>query len=351
MRVLQLGPFPPPHGGIQTNLVAIREYLRSRGIPCGVINLTRHRKPNSDEVYYPDSAAELLRLLLTLPYDTLHLHIGGNLTPRLLALSLTCCMIPGKKAVLSFHSGGFPSSPQGRALHARTLPAFVLRRFDAVIGINPAIVAWLATLGVAPDRLHYIPPYTDVLEPAESLSSPLEAFYREHDPVLITVGLLEPEYDLPLQIDTLGKLRERLPRAGLVIIGAGSLEADLRRAIAEVPWAEHILLAGDVPHAVTLKATAEADMLLRTTLYDGDSVSVREALRLGTPVIATDNGMRPANVRLIPVQDAAALERAILERPARAAFRQGTIQQEPAPSSDANLEAVLDVYKRLWDAS
>src|SRR5205814_2287693 len=107
----------------------------------------------------------------------------------------------------------------------------------------------------------------------------LESFYREHDPVLLTVGLLELEYDLPLQVNTLGKIREYLPGAGLVIIGAGSLEADLRRAIGAVPWAEHILLAGDVPHAVTLKATAEAAMLLRTTLYDGDSVSVREALR------------------------------------------------------------------------
>jgi glycosyltransferase involved in cell wall biosynthesis len=346
MRVLQLGPFPPPHGGIQTNLVAIREYLRSRGIRCGVINLTRHRKPNSDDVYYPASAGELLRLLLTLPYDVLHLHLGGNLAPRLLALSLTCCLIPGKKAVLSFHSGGFPSSPQGRALHARTLPAFVLRRFDAVIGINTAIVAWLATLGVAPERLHYILPYTDVLEPAQSLSSPLESFYREHDPVLLTVGLLEPEYDLLLKIDTVGEIREQLPGAGLVIIGAGSLEADLRRAISAVPWADHILLAGDVPHAVTLKAMAEAAMLLRTTLYDGDSVSVREALRLGTPVIATDNGMRPANVRLIPINDAVALERAILEQ-----TQQGRTQPESAPPSDANLQAVLDVYKRLWDAS
>jgi len=346
MRVLQLGPFPPPHGGIQTNLVAIRDHLRSRGIPCGVINLTRHRKPNSDEVYYPANAAELLRLLLTLPYDTLHLHIGGNLTPRLLALSLTCCLTPGKKAVLSFHSGGFPSSPQGRALHARALPAFVLRRFDAVIGINPAIVAWLATLGVAPHRLHYILPYTDILEPAQTLSNPLATFYRAHDPVLITVGLLEPEYDLPLQIETLGKVRERLPGAGLAIIGAGSLEADLRSAIAAVPWAEHILLAGDVPHDVTLKATAEAAVLLRTTLYDGDSVSVREALRLGTPVIATDNGMRPANVRLIPVNDARALERAVLEQTQRP-----TRQPESPPPSNANLEAVLDVYRRLWDAS
>ena len=349
MRVLQLGPFPPPHGGIQTNLIAIRDYLRSRGNSCGVINLTRHRKPNSDEVYYPASAAELLRLLLTLPYDILHLHIGGNLTTRLLALSLTCCLIPGKKAVLSFHSGGFPSSPMGRALRARSFAAFVLRRFDAVIGINTAIVAWLAKLGVAPERLRYIPPYTDVLKPAQSLSSPLESFYREHDPVLLTVGLLEPEYDLPLQINTLGKIRERLPRAGLVIIGAGSLEADLRRAIAAEPWAQHILLAGDVPHDVTLKATAEAAMLLRTTLYDGDSVSVREALRLGTPVIATDNGMRPPKVHLIPVNDAAALERAVLEQTQRAALRQGRMQQEAAPPSDANLEAVLDIYKRLWD--
>jgi glycosyltransferase involved in cell wall biosynthesis len=327
--------------------VAIREYLRSRGIPCGVINLTRHRKPNSDDVYYPASAGELLRLLLTLPYDTLHLHLGGILTRRLLALSLTCCLIPGKKAVLSFHSGGFPSSPQGRALHTKTFPAFVLRRFDAVIGINPAIVAWLATLGVAPHRLHYILPYTDVLEPAQSLSSSLEAFYHDHDPVLLTVGLLEPEYDLPLQINTLGKVRERLPGAGLVIIGAGSLEADLRRAIAAAPWAEHILLAGDVPHAVTLKATADAAMLLRTTLYDGDSVSVREALRLGTPVIATDNGMRPANVRLIPINDAAALERAVFEQTQRLRIQEGMAP----PPSDANLQAVLDVYKRLWEAS
>ena len=34
MRVVQLGPYPPPHGGVQTNLVAIREYLRRRGHAC-----------------------------------------------------------------------------------------------------------------------------------------------------------------------------------------------------------------------------------------------------------------------------------------------------------------------------
>ena len=52
MRVLLLGPYPPPHGGVQTNLVAIREYLLRNGVPCSVINITRHRKPDADDVYY-----------------------------------------------------------------------------------------------------------------------------------------------------------------------------------------------------------------------------------------------------------------------------------------------------------
>jgi len=339
MRVLQLGPYPPPHGGVQTNLVAIREYLRRQGISCAAINLTRHRQPDSDEVYYPAGIAGLLRRLFALPYDVLHLHIGGNLTARLLGLSLLCCLIPGKKAVLTFHSGGFPSSPEGQALHSKTLSAFVLRRFDAIIGVNSEIIEWMNKLGVAAARLYHIPPHGSAVMPAENLSSSLDVFYREHNPVLLTVGLLEPEYDLETQIDVLGKIRRQQPRAGLVIIGSGSLEQELRQRIAASPCAEHILLQGDVPHSVTLKAIAEASVLLRTTLYDGDAISVREALQLGTPVIATDNGMRPEGVRLIPARDATALEDAILQNPPR--------RPAVVSSSDQNLEAVLLLYRSL----
>ena len=77
MRVLQLGPYPPPHGGVQSNLVALRTFLRLQGVPCAVINITRHRKPDSDEVYYPRTAVGLIRLLSRLDYDVVHLHLGG----------------------------------------------------------------------------------------------------------------------------------------------------------------------------------------------------------------------------------------------------------------------------------
>src|SRR5205823_11791477 len=66
MRVVQLGPYPPPHGGVQTNLVAIRQFLEQRGIACEAINLTRFRRPDADGVHYPRNAAGLLKLLLEL---------------------------------------------------------------------------------------------------------------------------------------------------------------------------------------------------------------------------------------------------------------------------------------------
>src|ERR1700751_2746248 len=115
MRGLQLGPYPPPHGGVQSNLVAIRSFLRKRGIPCAVINITRHRKQEADEVYYPESAFQLVWLLRQLKYDILHLHLGGVLSRRLLGLSMVCTLQPGCKTVMTFHSGGFPSTPEGRA--------------------------------------------------------------------------------------------------------------------------------------------------------------------------------------------------------------------------------------------
>lgn len=345
MRVLLLGPYPPPHGGVQANLVAIRELLRRRGHSCSVINLHRFRTSKDEEVYHPAGAFETLRLLMRLRCDIVHLHIGGSVPTRLLGLALMCTLVPGAKAVLSFHSGGYAASTAGLRANPRTLRGMVFRRFDRVIGVNREIVELMRRFAVADERIRLICPHVLPARPQAELPPALRAFFCEHSPVLITVGLLEPEYDLPLQIAALGEVRQRFRKAGLLIAGAGSLERDLRERIASQPWAEHVLLPGDVAHPVTLRAIAEADILLRTTLYDGDSVAVREALHLGTPVIATDNGMRPAGVRLIPPQDRAALSSAIEECLSTA---QPRVAKEAVCNED-HIEAVLHLYENLVD--
>lgn len=338
-----MGPYPPPHGGVQTHLVAIRRRLIENQIPCAVINLTRHRKPVADEVYYPQSALEVLRLLARLRYDIIHLHIGGNLTRRLLALGFLCSLMPRKKTVLTFHSGGYPVSEEGRSARPRSLCGFVLRRFDRVIGVNQELVDFFERVGVEHKRIRLIHPHAlSTQAAADSLSPELAIFFETHQPVLSTVGLLEPEYDLALQIDALGLVHKRFPNAGLVIVGSGSLEEALRDLIGSKPYAKDILLCGDVPHAVTLRAIADSDVFLRTTLYDGDSISVREALHAGVPVIATNNGMRPDGIHLIGSRDLVALQNAIEDRVIR-----GSSGTHKASTDDQNLDAVLEVYREM----
>ncbi|MGI8962242.1 MAG: glycosyltransferase family 4 protein [Bryobacteraceae bacterium] len=341
MRVVQLGPYPPPHGGVQTNLVAIREYLRAQGIPCDVINITRHRREEADDVYYPNSAWELICDLFGRRYNIVHLHIGGIMPLRVLALALVCTSVPWANAILTFHSGGYPSSPEGRAAKHRSLRGFVLRRFDFVVGVNDEIIDFYLRLGIPESRVRLIPPHCVALTKiAGQLEEPLTSFFAEHEQVLISVCGLEPEYDVGRQIAVMAHVLRRFPNAGLAIIGSGSLETSLREQIQATSYGAHILLCGDMPHAATLRAIVEADVFLRTTLYDGDAISVREALYLGTPVVATDNGMRPGGVELIPIGDTEALADAIQRR-----LHAGKTKREFGLPDDGNLAEVLKVYR------
>jgi glycosyltransferase involved in cell wall biosynthesis len=313
-------------------------------VQCSVINITRHRQPDADDVYYPNGAVQLIGLLSRLRYDVLHLHIGGMLSNRLLSLALVCTLRPDVKSVMTFHSGGFPSTPEGQALRPFSFAGFVLRRFSGLIGVNDEIMDFFRKLGVRPNRARLISPYAFLAdeESAESLSAPLVSFFATHDPVLLSVGLLEPEYDLPLQIGALPHIRQKYPNAGVLMIGSGSLEADLRSRIQASPCSEHLLLPGDVPHSAVMQAISRARLMLRTTLYDGDALSVREALQFGTPVIATDNGMRPAGVSLIPKSDLPALLHAVDQE-----LSQRLPSKAQRPSDDTNIQAVFDFYQYL----
>lgn len=343
MKVLQLGPYPPPNGGVQTHIKALVDFLRQSGVSCDVMNLNRFRRPSADGIFYPSNSVEVLAHLLSHRYDVIHLHIGGRIFLRQLGLAIVCSALPKTHCVLTFHSGGHPSSDEGRSAHPRTLRAFALRRFDRIIAVNSEIAAFFERLGVRPDHIRLISPHAPPsLTSASELPPPVGKFFRDHQPLLITVGLLEPEYDLALQVEAIKRVREKWPNAGLLIAGSGSLHETLRQQIDSQSYARHVLLYGDLPHAATLQAIRRADLMLRTTWYDGDAISVREALHFGVPVIATDNGMRPAGTHLIPTRDlealVAAIEKILNNPPARAPV---------VSESYRNLEEVLKVYQQL----
>jgi glycogen(starch) synthase len=343
MHVLLLGPYPPPHGGVEVNVAALHDFLRQRQIDCAVINLTRHRKTDGGGVFYPKHATQVLSLLLKKKAEIVHLHIGGKVGWKLLGLGLLCSLLPGRQVLMTLHSGGYPSSPEGQSARPSSLRAFLLRRFDGLIAVNKELAGMFEKFGIPKSKIRLILPFSlPSCVPDRALPEDLRTFVKQHEPILLTVSGLEPEYDLPSQIDFLGALLRTRSQAGLIIIGTGSHEARIRQAVREKPYGNHVLLTGDVPHDVVLRIMPMVDVFLRTTLYDGDSISVREALHFGLPVIATDNGMRPEGVHLVPMSDRQALYRSV-----EAVLNVPKAPLKLAGADPSNLEAVVEFYREL----
>ncbi len=343
MHVLQLGPYPPPEGGIHRNMLAIREELLKNGHLCSIIATAKSSKITPEpNVFHPRTPKDLIKLLKDLKYDVLHVHVGGEIPLRVLAFLAVCAFFGRGKSLLTFHSGGY-ALENVKTANRFSRDASVFRTFSKIIVVNPLMIEMFEKFGVKRKKIHLIYPFV-LQNPDKSVEIPqmLKDFAEKHSPFLLAVCLLEDTYDLFMQIDAMEKVLEKLPGAGLMIVGSGSLENDLKQAIAGKKYSERIFLAGDVEHKITLHLIKKADILLRTTKFDGDAIAVREALFLDTPVIATDNGMRPEGVNLIPIEDAESLINKIKEL-------SGKKYPSIAEKSDdkSNIEAVLNLYNEI----
>ena len=348
LHVCMIGPVPPPWGGVETNLMGLRDRLLARGARCSVLNLSKHRRSPHDDLYFPESPTALLRQLNILKPDVVHLHLGGNLQSRMAALMVVLSLRPGAANVFTFHSGGFPSSPEGKRAKYWSYRGVCLRQLDAVIAVNQQLVDVFVQYGVREDRLHLIEPSGAQIDhdaiAREQLPAEMESFASLHSPLLVAVAQLEPEYGIDVQLAAFGDIRHEHPDAGLMILGRGSLHGALEQQIAAHPQREHIMLCGNVPRPKTLALMRRASLLLRTTHYDGDALSIREAIAMGTRVLATDNGMRPSGVSLLQELSPRALASAI--SPALKAA------SNPVPANGSNpMDQVVALYERIASRS
>ena len=102
-----------------------------------------------------------------------------------------------------------------------------------------------------------------------------------------------------------------------------------------------VFLTGPLLHSVTLRLISAATVVMRTTKFDGDAISVREAIHLGTPVVASDVSVRPAAAVTYRAGDVEDFVDAVKK----------AIQTPPAASSDQqdghNVEQVFAIYRSL----
>lgn len=342
IHVLQLGPYPPPEGGISRNMLAIRERLLEHGHSCSIIATSRSTRKSADNnVHHPRSALELLSLVRHIPFDVLHLHIGGNVSRRVLGLALACSVAARGRCILTIHSGAFPTSKTARNASRASLAGIIFRRYSRLIAVNDEIADVFHRFGADPSRVVGISPFgISDHDLNVELPKEIEEFVTEHSPLFLSVGGLEKDYDPLMQIKAMEDLIAHLPDAGLIMAGDGSMRSEVEGVWKESSARASIMVPGNIEHSLTIALMKHADAVLRTTLFDGDAISVREALHVGAPVIATDTGKRPDGTILIPVGDREALVNRMMNRPASKDRRE-------MRSEHSNIDEVLELYLQL----
>jgi glycosyltransferase involved in cell wall biosynthesis len=310
LKVLLVGPYPPPHGGISIHVWNVRAILRRQGVPCEVLNV-EPRAPESEEYIKISGSVGLALHLARYCANgwTVHTHINGH-TPKswLIALASGMAAQMGAGGVLTIHSGLSPEFLRNASSHRRRLALLAALQFNRIVCVNDEIASTVIGIGVEARKLEILPAFlpqgSDV--PA-GIPEDTEAWMKAHRPLLSTALTFRPEYGFEVLARALKELKAKYPGLGCVVMGNGEERAAVERTVEEDGLSAVVRLLGDVDHDLCLALMARSDVFVRPTFRDGDSISVREAVALGVPVVASNVGTRPAEVRLFEAGDAAGL--------------------------------------------
>ena len=348
MKLLLVGPYPPPYGGIAMTVFVLRHYLLGRD-DCDVVvlNIGERRAIPNAEYLTTRGPLDYVKQVFRFAWRGYIIHLETNGHNLKSWLSAFICMLAGylngRKTVIAFGSGNLPDYLRQVSGWKRLVVRGVVRGAGIIVCRNQSMVQALEGFGDKP-RIEVVPGFMGLHgRQAGPLPKTVEEFCRTHEPVLGATVNLSPEYGVPLALQAMEQMQERYPKLGLILIGIGP---EAEKHLSELALVrDHVLLAGQLPPDVALSVMTRLAVFLRPTYFEGDSLSVREALALGVPVVASDTGSRPDGIGLFKVGDCADLCGQLhmaLEK------RSSTNRPNAFPHpEEGSARRILELYRRL----
>jgi glycosyltransferase involved in cell wall biosynthesis len=287
--------------------------------------------------------------------DLLHAH--GLRAGLVAALARRVSGDRTRPLVLTLHNALQESSgPKQRLL--RAVEGTTIRAADLVLAVSSDLADNARRLGARDVRV--VPALAPALQPAARSRDEVreELGLDAGRPLVVAVGRLHPQkgYDVLLDAVARWEADERLRPAPLVAIaGDGPLEDQLAARIREQRLP--VLLLGRRSDVADLLGAA--DLCVLPSRWEGSPFTGQEALRSGTPLVATRAGGMPDlfgdAASFVPVGDAGALADAVVEvltDPARATGLAAAGRRQAAgwPDEHAAGRQIAAVYRELLGA-
>lgn len=315
--------------------------LRQQGIPVEPLAIYR--------TFAPSGALGLVKIARLLRREHASLLVSYHTAADLLGPPATRAV--GVPVLSCRRDDGFTKKP----FHVR-VQRHVNHLVSGMIAVSHSVARTVErTEGYPRERIQVIWNGEDLARFAPGPSTVRsELGLAEEDVLAIAVGSLTPVKDHRSQLAAFAAAAAREPRLVLIVVGDGPLRAELEAEAARLSPAGRIRFLGhrrDVPELLR-----GSDLYLQTSLTEGFSNAILQAMASGLPVVATAVGGNPELVGaeqgvLVPARDVAGLEAALLrlarDREARRAMgRAARAHAEAEGSLDTMVAAYSDVFER-----
>lgn len=186
-------------------------------------------------------------------------------------------------------------------------------RATAVHCVSQNILQEAMKFGLDPQKTHLIHPAVDInfFQPRMDLGPPRSTFH------VVTTGSLIWRKGLDYALAAIRKMVDLGAPVQFDIIGSGPDESQIRFTIHDLGLQDHVHMMGKLSQEQIKEKLQQADVFLLSSLSEGISNAVLEAMSCGLPVVITDcGGMREAVTDgvegfVVPLRDPVAIASAL----------------------------------------
>ena len=169
------------------------------------------------------------------------------------------------------------------------LAKLILPRADGVRVVSERIKNSIAKTGIKTKIEPVVLPIVINQASSQSICKNLKEQYSQFSKLVLVVSRLEPEKNIALAIKTFGTIVAKFPKAGLIIVGAGSEKSRLESLVKRLGLVKQVVFVGQQNNLTTYYQSA--DILLNTSNYEGYGLVLAEARLADLSVISTDVGI------------------------------------------------------------
>lgn len=340
-RLAIIGSYPPPYGGVAVHVHRLCALLDQRGVDYVVYNATSDAGDGRRIHGVYSKRREWLIKYLLFGKEPVVYMMSGRLSAWV--MSAMAAAWRGKRVLLRLRNSALPDWVK-QSSWKRFWCRYALRRMSAVICVSQALADSAIALGVDASRVHHSPGFLPPANPTDraDVNPAVWSFIERHRPILSANGKVDwyqgvDLYALDHLVELAGRLKPDFPSLGLVICFWDHHSQDeayldkLRQRAVELGVADNILF--NTQSGQFVPVIHASDVFLRPTNTDGDANSVREALYLGVPAVASDAVARPAGSIVFRTRDIDDLERrvrGVLTLPRRASVESFRVTEDDA---------------------